>query len=156
MSVMMENRDSGMRDKYIVKEVKMKFECPICETEGSISENDLAYPITKASCRQCGTILLVNPETGKIDAYKKPFKGTREFAISGSQTTDTAAAPPVLEMPTGKGSRDWTAIITVLVILIVLIAAGIYFAGHLDTLRQSFQSAAQLLEDLLRSGKTSI
>ncbi|UCD82492.1 MAG: hypothetical protein JSW26_14020 [Desulfobacterales bacterium] len=133
----------------------MKFVCPICETGGTISEEDLAYPITKASCLQCGSILLVNPKTGNVDAHKSPLKGTREFAISDTRTTETA--PPVLEMrPTDKGSRDWTAIITVMVFLIVLISAGIYFAGQLDILRESFQSVSKVIADLLRGGKTGI
>ena len=56
----------------------MKFICPICETGGSISPDKLVSPITKTTCQKCGTILLANPDSGKIDAYKSPFKGTGE------------------------------------------------------------------------------
>jgi hypothetical protein len=130
----------------------MKFVCPICETDSRISEDNLAHPITKTTCRQCGTILLVNPETGNVDAHKSPLKGTREFAVSAAQTTEPDLA--VLEMRrTNQGSRDWTALIIVLVVLIILISAGIYFTAHLDNLQQSFQFVSKLIEALLRSGK---
>jgi len=131
----------------------MKFICPICETGGSISPDKLVSPITKTTCQKCGTILLANPDSGKIDAYKSPFKGTGESDAVGSGPTGTA--PAVLEMrPPQKASRDWTAIVIVITVLIVLIAAGIYTAGHLDILRQSFQSAAELIQGLL--GKAPI
>jgi len=111
----------------------MEFVCPICDTRGNLSEDKLTSPATKASCRQCNTILLINPETGKVEAHKSPLRGTREFALSHTQTPEEAA--PVLELGrTQKDSRDWTAIITVGVVLVVLISAGIYFAGRLDIL----------------------
>jgi len=93
--------------------------------------------------------------TGRVDAHKSPLKGTREFAVSGGQTTETGI--PVLEIRRADpGSRDWTAIIVTLIALAVLISAGVYFAAQLDTLQQSFQSVSELIEGLLRSGKAGV
>jgi transcription elongation factor Elf1 len=109
----------------------MKFVCPICETDGSISGKDLVDPVTKATCQKCGTILLVNPDTGNVDAYKSLLKATHASSdVAGARSTDPA--PPVLEMratDTDQAARDWTAIIIVMVVLAGLISAGIYFAG---------------------------
>jgi hypothetical protein len=108
----------------------MKFVCPICETGGNISGDNLVHPVTKATCQKCGTILLVNPDTGVVDAHKSPLKATRESDVAGAPSSDTA--PPVLEMrptDTDRGARDWAAIIIVMVVLVGLISAGIYFAG---------------------------
>jgi transcription elongation factor Elf1 len=136
-------------------EVKMKFVCPICETDGSIAEDDLTHPITKATCRQCGTILLVDAVSGNVDAHKSPLRGTREFALSVNSEADTDL--PVLKMRAADpGSRDWTAIIIVLVVLSVLISAGVYFTAHLDTLQQTFQTVSELIEGLLRSFKAGV
>jgi hypothetical protein len=133
----------------------VKFICPICETESRISEEDLAHPVTKTTCRQCDTILLVNPDTGSVDAHKSPLKGTREFALSGDQTAE--ADVPVLEMrPAGQGSRDWTAIVIVAVVLAMLVSVGIYLTAHMDSLQQSFHSVSKLIEDLLRSTQVAI
>jgi hypothetical protein len=133
----------------------MKYVCPICETDGSISEDDLAHPITKATCQKCGTILLVDADTGSVDAHKSTLKGTREFSVSADQTTEPDL--PVLEMrPAARGSRDWTAITIVLIVLIILISAGIYFTAHLENLQQSFKSVSRLIEDLLRSGQVDV
>lgn len=45
----------------------MKFVCPVCKTEGSIPEDRLEHPVTKTTCQNCGSILLVNPDSGKND-----------------------------------------------------------------------------------------
>ena len=130
----------------------MKFVCPLCESDGSISEDNLIHPVTKTTCRQCGTILLVNPDTGSVDAHKSPLKGTREFAVSANQTSETDL--PVLERDrTHQGSRDWTAIIIVLVVLAVLISVGVYLMFHPGTLHQSILFVAKLIEALLGSGR---
>jgi hypothetical protein len=111
--------------------MKMKFLCPVCKTEESIPEDRLEHPVTKTTCQNCGTILLVNPDSGNVDAHKSPLKDSPEFEISGTQPTDKAAS--VLSMRSKeRGIKDWPAIVVVVIFLIVLIAAGVYFAVKLD------------------------
>ncbi|MEJ2165786.1 MAG: hypothetical protein P8X90_09675 [Desulfobacterales bacterium] len=102
----------------------MKFTCPICETEGHISEQEPATPTVRTTCRQCGTILLINPRTGSIDAYKSPLRGTREYALTESHEPEPAL--PVSELRPATGSRDWPAVVTVMLVVLILISAGIY------------------------------
>jgi hypothetical protein len=109
----------------------MKFECPVCKTEGSIPEDRLEHPVTKTTCQNCSAILLVNPESGKVDAHKSPLKDSPEFKISNSQSTDKATS--VLSMRSKeRGIKDWPAVVVVVIILIILIAAGVYFAVNLN------------------------
>lgn len=102
----------------------MKYICPICEKEGHISEKNPAYPISRTTCRNCGTILLINPDTGSVDAHKSPLRGTREYVFTDPEKPD--AALPAAEMRPTKGSRNWTAIITVTLVVIIFITTGIY------------------------------
>ena len=102
----------------------MKFICPICETDGHIEEEYLAYPISRTTCRNCGTKLLINADTGSVEARKSPLRGTREYALTDFQEPD--AALPVAEMRPAKGSRDWTAVITVVIVVIIFVSTGIY------------------------------
>ena len=114
-------------------------------------------PITKTACRKCGTILLVDSNTGAVDAHKSPFRDIGESDGSGIETSGNNAAPPVLEMgSTDKGSRDWTAIIILTIVLVLIIFAGIYFASRLDVFQQTFQSFSKLLESFLRIGRAGI
>lgn len=109
----------------------MELVCPVCKTDGSIPEDRLEHPVTKTTCQNCGTILLVNPDSGNIDAHKSPLKDSPEFEISGTQPTDKGAS--VLSMRSKeRGIRDWPAIVVVVIFLIFLIAAGVYFAVKLD------------------------
>jgi ribosomal protein S27E len=88
----------------------MKFVCPVCKTEGSIPEDRLEHPVTKTTCQNCSAILLVNPESGKVDAHKAPLKDSYELENSSTQSTDRATS--VLSMRSKeKGMRDWPAIV---------------------------------------------
>jgi hypothetical protein len=109
----------------------MKFACPVCKTEGSIPEDRLEHPVTKTTCQNCSTILLVNPESGKVDAHKSPLKDSPELEISSTQSTDRATS--VLFMRSKEmGMRDWPAIVVLIICLVILIASGVYFAINLD------------------------
>jgi hypothetical protein len=103
----------------------------MCEVTGEMSEEDLTHPVTRTSCRECGAILLINPDTGKVDAHKSPLKDSSVIEASDSQPTDRS--PPVLEMRSqDKDGRDWTAVLVVVIILLVLISAGIYLVIDLN------------------------
>jgi ribosomal protein S27E len=108
----------------------MESVCPVCKNEESIPEDRLEHPITKTTCQGCGTILLVNPDSGKVDAHKSPLRDSPEFEIFSTQPSDKASS--VLSMRSKEKSvRDWPAIVVVVIFLIVLIAAGVYFAVNL-------------------------
>ena len=111
----------------------MEFRCPMCEASGDLSQDDLTHPVTRTACPQCETILLINPDTGEVDAHKSPLKDSSVFAASGSRPADPSS--PVLEMrPRDRSARDWTALVVVAVILLILVLAGVYFAFNPDSL----------------------
>jgi hypothetical protein len=117
----------------------MEFVCPVCKAIGNIPEKNLEHPVTKTTCQNCGTILLINPEKGNIDAHKAPLKDPLSLKRSSTQPTDEFSS--VLSMrPQDMGSRDWPAIVVVVIILIVLIATGIFFVLHQDIIQESLLS----------------
>jgi hypothetical protein len=111
----------------------MKFTCPLCETTGNIPQDDIDQPVTRATCQNCSTILLINPETGKVDAHKSPLKDSPAFERSGNQSIDKSAS--VLSMrPRDRAAKDWTAVVVVAIIIIFLVFAGLFFTFKLDTM----------------------
>lgn len=38
----------------------MQFSCTMCEASGEIPEDELAHPVTRTTCRNCGTLLLID------------------------------------------------------------------------------------------------
>jgi hypothetical protein len=109
----------------------MEYMCPVCEAIGNITEKNLEHPLTKRTCRNCGAILLINPENGNVDAHKAPLKDSRHLKSSNTQAIEK------FESVLSDGlqdavSRDWPAIVVVVVILIILFAAGIYSVLNLD------------------------
>jgi hypothetical protein len=109
----------------------MEFVCPVCETIGKIAEKNLEHPLTKTTCQSCSAILLLNPENGNVDAHKAPLKDTLSLKRSSTQQSDEFSS--VLSMSSqNAGSKDWTAVVVVGIVLIVLVAAGIYFVLNLD------------------------
>ena len=106
----------------------MKFSCSMCGASDEIPDKELTHPLTRTTCRDCGAILLINPETGGIEAHKTPFKDSPTY---GKGSIDKSR--PVVSMrPQNEQARDWTAIVVVAIILIALISVGIYFAVNLD------------------------
>jgi hypothetical protein len=96
----------------------MKFVCPVCKTAGNIRQDNLDRPVTKATCQNCGTIML-------IDAHKSPFKNFLATETSGSRSTDKFTSVLTMQRQ-GKNAKDWTAIVVVVIILIILSSSGVY------------------------------
>ena len=107
----------------------MKFVCPICETSGNIPKDDVDHSINKATCNNCGALLLINPVSGEVETYKSPFK---DFPILETPVNGSIDDVAPTERFQGKVSRDWTAIVWFAIILIFLISTVIYFAIHSD------------------------
>jgi hypothetical protein len=103
----------------------------MCGASGNISEDDLEHPVTRTTCPDCGTILLINPDTGKVDAHKSPLKDYPALKNCDNRSADRPSS--FLSMrPEGRAARDWTAVVVVVIILLVLISAGIYVSLNLD------------------------
>ena len=109
----------------------MKFTCPVCETTGDLPDDDLVDPVTRKTCGDCGAILLINPETGEVDAHKSPLKDSSVMEDSGRRATDKSASVLTSRPKSGEGG-DRTAVVVIAIILIILIAAGVYFTITLD------------------------
>lgn len=105
----------------------MKFTCSLCSTEGNIDKEDIRHPVTRATCRKCGAILFLDPDSGRVEKHKSPVKDTSRISrevIPSSQS--------VMDMPKGTDSRDWLAIAVVAVVLALFCGAGVYLVVHLD------------------------
>jgi hypothetical protein len=109
----------------------MEYVCPVCEEIGNIPEKNLEHPLTKRTCRNCGAILLINPENGKVDAHKAPLKDSLHLKNSNTQAIEKFESV-LSDRLQDTVSRDWPAIVVVVIILIVLFAAGIYSVLNLD------------------------
>jgi hypothetical protein len=103
----------------------MNYVCPVCNETGKIADEDLEHPVTKTNCPHCRAILMVNPDSGNVDAWKSALKDAPGVSESVSQRNQKDSS--VLEQSSQNlANRDWTAIVVFGVILLVLIAAGIY------------------------------
>ena len=108
----------------------MEIVCPVCKTTAEMSRNDLEHPLTKTTCRNCETILLINPVTGKVDAHKTTIKDAHSLTNSG-KGEETAFASFVSRRPQVSMEKDWTAVVVIAIVVGVLVAAGIYFSFSL-------------------------
>ncbi|MGD2100205.1 MAG: hypothetical protein PVG35_21740 [Desulfobacterales bacterium] len=111
----------------------MQFTCTMCEAGGEIPEDELAHPVTRTTCRHCGTILLIDPDTGKVDAHKSPLKDASTIKTLGDRAAD--ASPSVLpKRPQDRAARDWLAPVVVVIVVFILISVGVYVAINLEIL----------------------
>jgi hypothetical protein len=102
----------------------MQFQCPLCETAGTVPADKIEKDVTKWECSNCGAMLFVNSDSGAVDAHKSPFK---DFSFTRRSGDD----PSVLESSTAEGSRDWVAIGVFVGVLALLTGAGAYFCINL-------------------------
>jgi hypothetical protein len=124
----------------------MKFTCPVCKSTGNLPQNDLEKPITKTTCQSCAAILLVNPDSSKVEAHKSSLK---DPGLEDSSLPQNDEAPSALSMhPQDRQSRDWLAVGVIIVVLIILIAAGIYFAMNVYVIQTSFLSVFENISSL--------
>ena len=120
----------------------MEFVCPVCKAIGNISDENLTHPLTKTSCQKCSTILLINPEKGNVAAHKAPIKDSLRSESSNTHPTDAYSS--ILSMrPQETNSRDWSAIVVVSVVLVVLISAGIIFTINMDVIQEALLSGGR-------------
>lgn len=113
----------------------MEFVCPVCKVIGNIPEKNLEHPLTKTLCQTCKAILLINPEKGSVDAHKAPLKNS--LTLESANTHPTGAFSSIFSMRQQDiDSKDWPAIAVIVFILVVLIAAGIYFALNPDIIQE--------------------
>jgi len=126
----------------------MKFICPVCKTAGDIPEDDSDQPALQATCQKCGKDLSVERKTG----LAQPLPSSRK--TSGTQPEyDTSS---VLSMsPRDKGKKDYTAIGIFSVVLIVLVAAGVYFTVNLErgVLNRPLETVSEMLKEVSQYGK---
>jgi hypothetical protein len=109
----------------------MKFVCPVCKTAGELTQDVLEQKVTKTICRKCAAILIINPDSGKVETHKSSLKDSPVLGNAGIREND--GAPSVLSMrPEKEETRDWIAIGVIIVVLIMLISAGVYFVINLD------------------------
>ena len=133
----------------------MQFECPVCKAPYNVPDDKLPQTISKAACKKCGTTMLINKQTGEIDAEASieelpdelpPIKDTRV----------TGDVPSVLAMSAQhRGQRDYLAIGVVAVALFLLIAGGIYVALSLNTAlgNDPFKSITKFMDDVTDFGR---
>jgi predicted Zn finger-like uncharacterized protein len=132
----------------------MQFECPVCQAPYNVPDDKLPQIINKAACKKCGTTMLINRETGEIEAESSPEELPDEFPIKDTRATDDV--PSVLEMSAqSQGQRDYLAIGVVVVALFFLIAGGIYVALYFNTSlgKDPFKSITKFMDDVTDFGR---
>jgi tetratricopeptide (TPR) repeat protein len=136
----------------------MKFVCPVCQTTGDIALDDSVQPATQVTCPKCGAKLSIE---GESESARMPPagntlpEGRKSSAPSGQRSKYGAFS--VLSMPSNaKGKRDYPAITVFALVLIALIAIGVYFSLRIERgiLKQPLEKFSRLLEDVSRQGKT--
>lgn len=136
----------------------MKFVCPACKTAGDIALDDSVRPVTQTTCRKCGTELSIEGESGRVQILEAGYglpEGRQSLAPSGRRPK--YAASSVLSMQSrDKSKRDYPAIAVFALVLIALIAIGVYFSLRIERgiLKQPLEKFSRLLEDVSRQGKT--
>jgi tetratricopeptide (TPR) repeat protein len=126
----------------------MKFICPGCKTAGDIPEDDSVQGEWQTTCRECGQALSVERETGRV-----------QLLSGASGTSDTGPkyeASSVLSMgPEDKGKKDYTAIGVFGVVLMLLVAAGVYFTLNLErgVLNKPLETVSKIVGEVSRYGK---
>ena len=122
----------------------MKFVCPVCQTTGDIATDDSVQPATQATCPKCGTKLSFEGTSGSA-----PMRPSGQRSKYGEFS--------VLSMSSNaKGKRDYPAVAVFTLVLIALIAIGVYFSLRIERgiLKQPLEKFSRLLEDVSRQGKT--
>jgi tetratricopeptide (TPR) repeat protein len=140
------------------KEIAMKFVCPVCKTAGDIPSEDSVQPVTQTTCRQCGTDLSIEGESGRVQilaAGDSLPEGRQSSAPSPRRPK--YATSSVLSMPSKERSkRDYPAIAVFALVLSALIVTGVYFSLRIERsiLNQPLQMLSKLVDDVSRQAKT--
>lgn len=116
----------------------MKIICPNCKSVYNIPEERLPHPTSKASCNGCGSVLLINKETGVIEVE----------AASADSAHDAPYNIP--ETSKGEGGRDRLATGVFIAGLILLMVTGYFAIGsiRMDDISRSFKSLTQRFMDV--------
>ena len=126
----------------------MKYTCPLCKTAGDIADDESDQPVVQATCRNCGTALSIETETGRVRAG-----ATDRQPLTQQPKYETSS---VLSMGSrDKARKDYTALGAVVIILTLLIGVGAYFTLNIDRggLTQSYDTLSKLVEDASTYGK---
>lgn len=132
----------------------MEFVCPVCQTAGNISDDNLKRPATPTTCQKCGTPLSLTRETGQVDvlsAARNPSAGKRPSSTQPGYETTSVLSMRLLD----SGKKDYVSLVVFAVVLAVLIATGVYFTLNLDrgVFKKPLQSFSKLADDLSRFSK---
>lgn len=126
----------------------MRFICPVCKTAGEIPEDDTVEPVSQITCQKCGEALSVERSTGLAQqlSIDRTIADTRpKYEISS-----------VLSMrPRDKGKKDYTAIGIFSFVLIILVAAGVYFTLNLErgVWNKPLETVSKMVEEVSQYGK---
>jgi tetratricopeptide (TPR) repeat protein len=132
----------------------MKFVCPVCKTTGDIALDDTVQPAAQTPCPKCGTKLSIESESRPV---QMPPAGSAHKSATPPGHRSKYGAFSVLSMTSNtKGKRDYPAVVVFALVLIALIATGVYFSLRIERgiLKQPLEKFSRLLEDVSRQGKT--
>ena len=132
----------------------MKIICPFCKRTYNVPEERLPDPVSKASCSECGSVLLINKETGEIEGDTTPGKISAEPRMTSavSEPDKPAIMPEALK---GEGGRDYLAIGVFVAGLILLIVTGYFAIGRIspNDIPKAVKSFSQRFLDVYISEK---
>jgi hypothetical protein len=130
------------------REVKMKFVCPVCGQEGDISAEESEYPLTKRKCRHCRAILIIDPDTGRVDAHKAGIKDQGDVGDLAAGEAENVSG--VLGMSANSPVyRDWPARAVITLIAVIALAAVVYALVHSGEITAPFRQLSEFLKQIL-------
>ncbi|MDX1707132.1 MAG: tetratricopeptide repeat protein [Desulfobacterales bacterium] len=133
----------------------MKYVCPVCQTAGDIPENSATPPENQITCHQCGSILIIAPDTGRVKVLQKAPPAPAGEKVSGRRPKYDMT--PVLSLrQQDKGRKDYLAIGVFVLVLCVLIATGIYFSLNINrgVLNQPLEMISERVDDITEYAKS--
>jgi tetratricopeptide (TPR) repeat protein len=132
----------------------MKLVCPVCEASYRVSVERLSKPITRATCKRCGSSLSIDRDTGEVVAETASQSTTAESVdTSGSQEGST----PSLNFANSenKDSKDYLAIGVLVAVMAVLAVLGVYLVRTTEqgSVNSPFETVFRWFEDSGWTGK---
>lgn len=107
----------------------MKIQCPICETSYNLHAERLTKPVVRATCKKCGNTLVIYKDTGEVKTTAPSPLSTKKPPDKNIQTP-TSSRPSISARVAARVPRDYTAIIVVVAVLMLLAVAGYFLVSN--------------------------
>ncbi|MFC1821802.1 tetratricopeptide repeat protein [Thermodesulfobacteriota bacterium] len=132
----------------------MKILCPVCASSYQVADEKLTRPLSRATCKKCGTALLIDKNAGEVRTGESSIPEPDE--IRPADEAPGEDTPPVFTMSSNEQmSRDYLAGGIFVAAVILLLILGFLFIRNIsfDSFRKPIKAVSRLLEDSQRVKK---